>query len=190
MMKITLQRLASDVATLLGESLALECEPEESPFPGVMERVRLMASEILSDLICGSPLERLSGGKTLQATAKVADDGMVTIELPEDFLRLVNVKMSDWNMEATVGGEEGSLERALQASGWKGLRGQPERPVAVLDTRPGGKRMLRLYSSGRDAELEYGSYIPRPVFDTEGAMECPDALYGPLLMRLAEYFKG
>lgn len=47
-MKRKITQIASDVATLLGESLALECAPEESPFPGIEQRVRLLVPAALA----------------------------------------------------------------------------------------------------------------------------------------------
>ena len=51
MTEVTFDKLAHDVATLLGESLSLECQSEESPFPGIKERVRILAPGILSNLL-------------------------------------------------------------------------------------------------------------------------------------------
>ena len=51
MKKVVLKELAEDLATLLGESLQLECQPEESPFPGIEDRVRILAPGILSNIL-------------------------------------------------------------------------------------------------------------------------------------------
>lgn len=51
MKKVTLNQLATDVAILLGEALSLECQPEESPFPNLSDRVQILAPGILSSLL-------------------------------------------------------------------------------------------------------------------------------------------
>lgn len=51
MKKVTLNQLATDVAILLGEALSLECQPEESPFPNLIDRVHTLAPGILSSLL-------------------------------------------------------------------------------------------------------------------------------------------
>ena len=51
MIEVTFDRLTSDVAAILGESLSLECQPDESPFPGIKERVRILAPGILARLL-------------------------------------------------------------------------------------------------------------------------------------------
>lgn len=51
MAKISLKEVASDVANLLGETLSPAGLTEESPFPNIENRVRILAPGILSDLI-------------------------------------------------------------------------------------------------------------------------------------------
>lgn len=51
MSKRSLKQVASEVAALLGETLSEENRPEESPFPGIEIRVRILAPGILAALI-------------------------------------------------------------------------------------------------------------------------------------------
>ena len=51
MAKQKIERIAADVATLLGETILEECQPEESPYPGIEERVRILAPGILSNIL-------------------------------------------------------------------------------------------------------------------------------------------
>ena len=55
MKKFTISQLALDVATLLGESLTLECQPEESPFPRIEDRVRILVPGLIHKLMIRSP---------------------------------------------------------------------------------------------------------------------------------------
>ena len=50
MAKVSIHEIASGVAAILGESLALDCRPEESPFPDIEDRVRIMAPAVLASL--------------------------------------------------------------------------------------------------------------------------------------------
>lgn len=63
-----LDQLASEVAILLGESLALECQPEESPFPGIKDRVRILAPGILATILILPPPDI-----TLDGTIEISD---------------------------------------------------------------------------------------------------------------------
>lgn len=50
MAKVSIDQLAMDVAAVLGESLALDCHPAESPFPGIGDQVRILAPGALASL--------------------------------------------------------------------------------------------------------------------------------------------
>ena len=51
MSKTTIKKLATDIATLLGESLAPEVSGSETPFPGIEVRVRILAPSFLAEII-------------------------------------------------------------------------------------------------------------------------------------------
>ena len=132
MAKIDISRMASDVATLLGESLARECLPEDSPFPDLEDRVKILAPEILALLILEAPHEASGEFKTFPDTPVAGPDGVTILPVPEDFLRLVSLKMSDWEREVTVLSAPGSPEAALQSSRWTGIRGNKSKPAAIM----------------------------------------------------------
>ena len=191
MMKTTaIASIASDVATLLGESLLPECSPAESPFPDIEDRVRILAPGVLESLILSSGREELrEAAVALPGEVRIDSEGEATIACPDDFLRLFYIKMSDWHQPVT---ELTHLSDSLflrQKSAWNGIRGNPERPVAVMDVSSVGKPVLKLYSSGSGARLETALYISRPAIK-EGALSIPDPLYYPLVMKLSEIIRA
>ena len=173
-------------ATLLGEALEIECETEESPFPCIEDRVRILAPGILRDILTEAPLSLIEGFKPLTGSPVINSSGMVELPLPDDFLRLVSVRMSDWKTSVTELLTTGSKDWSLQTSRWRGIRGNPERPVAFIDYNTSGKRVLKCFSSGNEATLSTGLYVAMPKFDSGGNMEVPDALKYDLATRLAE----
>ena len=188
MKEVEIKQLASDVAAILGESLALDCSPEESPFPDLQLRVRILAPEALNKLIWDTPLCRLSDAKAFQGTVKRDENGDGKLELPEDFFRLVSVRMSDWKYPVTEIAESGQTE--IQSSRWPGVKGNPERPAVTLEMVAPGKRVMHLYSSDADATLSSFLYIPRPEVSAAGILSLPSDLYSPLVVWLANYFSG
>lgn len=70
MPRISLKDLSSEVATLLGENLALEESPGEIPFPSIEERVRILAPAILAELVASEA--SASGFLEIPATLKAA----------------------------------------------------------------------------------------------------------------------
>lgn len=183
--RITLNRLSDDTATFLGDSLALECQPEESPFPGIKERVRVMAPGVMAELIMEANREELTGGTLYNGEVEITAEGEVTMPLPEDFLRLIEVKMNDWKRPALIIDSSDPMT-ALQRNRWHGIRGHPERPVAISGFDRSGRRCLKMFSSNPSAKLEYCLYIPLPRFDSSETIDVADSLYGRLLSVLSE----
>lgn len=185
MAKIKISELADAAAALLGETLARECRPADSPFPDIEERTRLLAPGLLANLITEAPLERLSGYKNFDNPVEIANTGEATLRLPDDFLRLVSIRMSDWSCDITEPTPASGDILKRQKSRWTGVRGNPERPVAIISFSDSG-RCLKLYSSKPGAVLGWGYYMAMPSVAADDSLEVPPSLYSPLLQRLTE----
>lgn len=188
-MKVDISKITSDVAALLHESLVAECEPEETLFPDLGLQVAILAPGLLQELLLQSPKSLLSGWKPLNGALTVDEEGIATLDLPDDFLLLGSVRLSGWQRSVDSLLEPEDCRCQLQESPWKGIGGTPERPVAMLGFSKGGGRQLRLFRCAQDAELEQGWYLPVPVL-TAGSMEVAPSLYYQLLAKIAESVKA
>ena len=184
-MKTSIKKLAADVAALLGESLSLECCPDESPFPGIEDRVRISAPGILASLLLESDISFPVESKSFAKDITVDAGGVAIIPLPDDFLRLLDVKMSDWKRSVTKVTDADHFQAELQQSVHDGIRGNPDRPVVMLATDGEGRRCLKLFSSFQSARLEAGTYIPYPVIGTDDTLPVPLPLYHSLVKALS-----
>lgn len=115
--------------------------------------------------------------------------GMAVMPLPDDCMRLIDVKLSDWRRPATIITADNPIY-LLQSSPFEGVRGNPENPVAAVCRRPAGM-VAELYSSraGRGVCIESAQYIPMPTFSHDGFIHLPDRLYHNIInttARLAE----
>ena len=185
MSKVKIENLARDLATLLGESLMLECQPEESPFPGIEERTRLLAPSLLEKIILEAPAEMLSDFKILNGSAVIDSQGMATVTLPDDFLRLGAIQMNDWQRPVTELTDPLSEKGLRQFSQVKGVKGSPERPVAIRGIKKGAPCLL-LFSCSQDASLSSFLYMARPAIGADDTLDIPDSLYYTLLDSLAQ----
>ncbi len=88
--------------------------------------------------------------------------------LPDDFMRLVSFKMSDWERACHYALDEDSPRYVLQSSRYLGIRGTAQKPVCVLVHRPEGKALEFYSCKGDDAEIVQASYIPYPVIEHDG----------------------
>lgn len=87
-----------------------------------------------------------------------------TVTLPDDVLRLVSIKASDWVRPSVVISEKDELYH-MQSNRY--VRGNRERPVAVL-VHNNGQRTIELYSSKDSAATANMSYITVPEVDSDG----------------------
>lgn len=154
-MIISVAKITEDVADRLGESLTLECEPEESPFPGFAARVRALLPGVVRELLMTSPPVLLSGWKALEGRLTVDDDGNGLLALPADFLRLGSLSVTGWN-----------------------------RLVCREEVSPDGVACLRLHRCRPSATLIRGSYLPAPQLTAEG-MEISPAIYPLVVEKIA-----
>ncbi len=108
-------------------------------------------------------------------------DGHGSLMIPDDWLRLVELKLNSWQSALTTLMEPGSKEAQMQASRW--TRGTPQKPKGMITISPTtGKRVLMYWTAGRydanhapvervyDHEVELFTYIPyQKVEDVEGS---------------------
>lgn len=123
-----------------------------------------------------APVWLLDSGKPLSGSLtfdKEVGKGRGRMKLPDDFMRLITFKMSDWSRAVTEAITETDARYAHQSSKHAGLRGNPERPVVALISEPTGL-VLEFWSctGGADVTLQRGRYLPIPKIRGEGIDIC------------------
>lgn len=141
------------------------------------DAVRLVETE-------ASP-ELLENGHDFGDTCILHDDGSGMITLPQDFMRLVAFRMSDWRRTVFEAISDRDPQYQLQSSKWKGIRGNPEKPVVAIVRRSEGK-VLEFYScKDPDAEITQATYIPYPKIDLDGGIDIAEECYRAAVYRAA-----
>lgn len=88
----------------------------------------------------------------------IGSDTVATLKLPDDFLRLINIRLSSWRSSMSSLITEDSSEYRMQSNKW--LSGNPECPVVAIVHKPDG-RYLELYKAALDSDgLSVFTYIP------------------------------
>lgn len=106
------------------------------------------------------------------------------IILPDNFMRLMVFRMSDWERPVYAAISEGEPEYTLQHSRFKGIRGNPQKPVCAITLRAEGK-VLEFYSCNSDeATVEQAVYLPIPRIDN-GGIEICERCYRPFIYQCA-----
>ena len=111
---------------------------------------------------CEAPIHLLEEGHFLGDSVYWEPMECGWIILPDDFMRLVAFKMSDWERTVYDTVAIDSAMYARQSSRYKGIRGNVQKPVCAIVNRPEGK-VLEFYSCNSDqAYVSRGTYLPYP----------------------------
>jgi hypothetical protein len=111
--------------------------------------------------------------------------GMAILALPDDFLLLRTIRLSDWHRPARIIREDDPAY-AWQSSPFIGVRGNPSRPVAVIVQQPQGW-IAELYSSsaGPGVTVMTAQYHPVPKV-IGSTIDIPPLLYDAVIHRIGE----
>lgn len=124
-----------------------------------------------------APLPLLDGGKPITSGIRIDDEGRGLIFLPDDFLRLLVFRMSDWERPVYNAITESSPEYRRQYSRYKGLRGTPQKPVVAIVMRQQGQALEFWACKSKKATLDQGRYYPLPTVDRDGGIDIAERIY-------------
>lgn len=133
--------------------------------------------------------ELLDAGKPFAASVtwenNVAGYGAGRVMLPDDFMRLVTFRMSDWYRPVTEAITEEHPIYSMQSSRYAGVRGNPQRPVVAIVHGTAGKE-LEFYacSAGPGVRVDKARYLPLPKV-VDGEIDLCPKLQRAVVYRMA-----
>lgn len=161
--------------------VAIDSNLKSDQLTGISDIDTLALEEIIGSkiaeaariVVLNAPSYLLDGGDSLGTTVTWnGTSGRMT--LPEDFLRLVVFKMSDWSRVVTVPISETDPLYAQQSSRWAGVRGNPQKPVVAIVPSSNGL-VLEFYSS-KSGSVAQATYIALPKV-TDGKIKLCEKLH-------------
>lgn len=150
---------------------------QEDPDTLTLDEIILSKIEQAARVVeSNAPVWLLDSGKPLSGSITFASQigkGRGRMKLPDDFMRLITFKMSDWDRAVTVAIPETDPAYLLQSSRFAGLRGNPQKPVVAIVSEPTGL-VLEFWSciGGESVTLQRGRYLPIPKIIGEGIDIC------------------
>lgn len=99
------------------------------------------------------------------------------ILLPDDFMRLVSFRMSDWTRALDEAAEAGSVSYKRQRSEYGGIRGSATKPACSLTMRPEGLALEYHGCRSVEAYVAEGVYMPLPTIDADGGVDISRECY-------------
>lgn len=97
--------------------------------------------------------------------------------LPDDFMRLVAFRMSDWERTCYMAISADDPLYDLQSSRYKGIRGNVQKPVCAIVNRAEGKALEFYSCNSEDAYVKRASYIPYPEIDEDDGIDISERCY-------------
>ena len=133
----------------------------------IVDAARIILKDAPASMLDGKTFDGLN-----TAWAETNGAYVGTVYLPSDMIRLLDVKVSDWNRSAEIITEEDDAYK-IQCSRF-GVRGNPERPIAAL-IHNSGNRYLELFTSNSNTATVSLTYVGMP-FISEGNIDLPETL--------------
>lgn len=106
-------------------------------------------------------------------------------QLPDDFLRLITFRMSDWDYAVHTPILDTDPEYRKLRSRYRGISGNPQHPKVALSERDAGL-YLEFYTctEGSTVSCINARYLPVPKI-TNGVLRLPEKLYDAIIYNIA-----
>ena len=132
-----------------------------------------------------APREFLEGGIPFGDCVYWREGFRGWILLPDDFVRLIIFKMSDWERAVFEPISVADPRYALQSSRFGGLRGNAEKPVVAIGRRGEGLALEFFSCRSEDATVDQAMYLAEPRIDRYGGIEIPKRCYTSSIYEIA-----
>ena len=180
-MKVSLNEICRDFLSLRGESPDLLPILEEGEDSAVLMLSRQLEAAIpmtATEATCSLPPLMLETATKLTGKFSEISNKFGKLYLPEGYLKLVSVKLYDWEEPVRATESENSLRRELGANApsWMICRHNP----MVTEERDEKGRYLKVYGSDAFEEGYELVYVPNPEF-TAGDLTISRSAYFKML---------
>lgn len=180
-------QIARDVRIAIDENKTSEqlIADEDIDTLSLNDIVRSKIVEAVRRVVTEAPTHLLDGGLPFGDAIFWRSKGSGWTLLPEDFMRLLIFKMSDWERPVYEPITAADPQYQLQFSRYKGLRGNPQKPVVSIVSRAEGRALELFSSKDSTATVEQAVYLPFPKVDCDGGIEIPERCYMPVIYQAA-----
>lgn len=189
-MRYSIEKIMVDVRTILDENevsraLILVEDNDTLSLNTIITQKIADAARSVSEM---APNRYLDGGVNLPTEITWTNsigNGMGSILLPDNFMRLVIFQMSDWRRPVITPIYDSDPLYFLQKSKFAGIAGGIDKPVCAITTNNVG-RALEFYScrEGSKVTIRVAKYLPYPVIDN-GYIDLCKNLYTPIIYYIA-----
>jgi hypothetical protein len=184
-MKVKVTDIEKRVIALLDENS--EILEERTVYGDETAEVKFLIRQLLPDaaraVLSEAALSDIDEVSSIGSPAvSFGSDGRGVMTLPDDYLRLVSFRMSDWTRSVTIPMDATGDVYALRCS--SRMSDRLKSPgVAVIHSKSG--RTLEIFGSSSDATVALALYVAMPTI-SDGVIHLPSALVSTVEKRTAE----
>lgn len=149
------------------------------------EIIRSKIEEAVRRVEAVAPAHLLEEGHVFGDSIYWENDGCGWVLLPDDFMRLVAFRMSDWERTCYTAISANDPQYALQSSRYKGIRGNVQKPVCAIVNRAEGKVLEFFSCDSEEAYAKRASYIPYPEIDEDEGIDISERCYTAVVYTVA-----
>lgn len=139
--------------------------------------IRSKIEEAVRRVETTAPVHYLEEGHVFGDAVYWESNGSGWILLPDDFMRLVAFRMSDWERTCYMAISADDPTYDLQSSRYKGIRGNVQKPVCAIVNRAEGKALEFYSCDSEEAYVKRASYIPYPRMDEDDGIDISERCY-------------
>lgn len=174
-----IETITEDVRLALGENRASEqlIGDEDIETLSLEDTVRSKIEEAVRRVESAAAAYLLEEGHDFGEAVYWAGDGSGWTLLPDDFMRLIAFRMSDWERTCHNAISVDDPLYDLQSSRHKGVRGSVQKPVCAVVNRAEGKALEFYSCKSEDAYVKRATYVPYPKLDDDGGIDISERCY-------------
>ena len=172
-------KIARDVRVAIDENMRSEqlITDEDIETLSLEALVRSKIEEAARRVEEAAPVHLLEEGHNFGDAIHWKDLGSGWVLLPDDFMRLISFKMSDWERTVYTAISVTDPIYQKQSSRYKGIRGNVQKPVCAIVKRGEGKALEFYSSKSEEAQVEQATYLPYPTIDADDGIDICEKCY-------------
>lgn len=149
------------------------------------EIIRSKIVEAVRRVETSAPVHFLEEGHDFGDAVYWADLESGWVLLPDDFMRLIAFRMSDWERTVYAAISVDDPLYAKQSSRYKGIRGNVQKPVCAIVNRAEGKALEFYSCNSEEAYVSRASYLPYPHIDEDDGIDISEKCFTAVIYTVA-----
>ncbi len=186
-MKKDIESIVEDVRVAIDANMRPEglLAVRDTETLSVDEIIRSKIVDAIKTVECSAPVHMLEEGHTFGKDIFWESGDCGWILLPDNFMRLLSFRMSDWERTCYSAISADDPIYAQQSSRYKGIKGNPQKPVCAVVSRPEGKALEFYSCSDSQATVARATYIPYPEIDEYKRVDLSAKCYRAIVYQAA-----